>query len=462
MKKLLIAIILFVAILAYVSFYKAPSKAKDTPICVLSLKERVDTARMITYVDSTYNVGLCYPSFFVIVDTEPGTARFRYPSDSVNEIALTMFVEPNVEGWNIKDAVEHLTDSNCTCAKQGDDYYMMSGMFSDNPLALFYEKCFLIDGKWVNLTLYYLAEYETAIGRLIDSVKCWNPKPLMLDKKNKEIEMDSTKVSLTTLGLDIKTDLRYGYKNCSVKMPNIKGLQVTSRWAYCKKDSCNSGYYVIGMKCPPVRTLRRWTNDKLWEEMKDKDKGYYKKAPKTIVDNPASSATKISDFYINQWLRHYNHDLNSFLKCEGAGKLAFPTEQFGLIITDVWHKKNYYTMCVHQWYDMMSNGCPYTTSYYTIDASTGKELSLNSLVSKNDYPKLEDLLKRKLAWMKKQRDAFPLQDIDFLSNCTGVALVKEGLLVYYHPYTIGAGFEDQYNVIFPYSQLKKEGITIKI
>ena len=143
---------------------------------VQQLKRQIGSAKMITYLDQAYNVRISYPDFFVVTDTTPGTARFRFPNDSVNEIALTMFVEPNIEGWNIKEAVLHLTDSLNTCIEEGKDYFIMTGEFSDNPRALFLEKCFLIDGNWIDYTLYYVSYYDEAIERLANLVKEWEPR----------------------------------------------------------------------------------------------------------------------------------------------------------------------------------------------------------------------------------------------------------------------------------------------
>ena len=277
---------------------------------------------------------------------------------------------------------------------------------------------------------------------------------------NNTVEPDSTVVPITTFGLSFDSDPRFGFKNYSVKMPKIMGLFTSSRWAYCRKDSCNTGYYIVGIRCPENKFIRRWVNNKLWEKMKNE--GFEKKAPSEIVDELSIPISKATEFYLNQWQRHYDNYLNGFLKCEGSGRFAFPTEQYGLIITDIWKHKKYCTLCVHEWYDMLSNGCPYSTSFHTIDGTKGKELTLYNILSKTDYTKIERLLESKLLWMKEQRDALPLQEINYLENCSGVALIEEGLLFYYCPYTIGAGYEGQYNVVISYEQLKKSGINITI
>lgn len=143
---------------------------------VMKLKVRIDSAKMIEYTDKTYNVTVFYPDFFQDSDTtENGTARFNYPDDINREISLIMFVEPNVDGWSVKEAVKHLSDSLNHCVKEGDNYFIMSGQLDGSAQFLFLEKCFLIDNKWVDYTLYYHSQHKEAIGRLVDLLMAWEP-----------------------------------------------------------------------------------------------------------------------------------------------------------------------------------------------------------------------------------------------------------------------------------------------
>ena len=145
------------------------------------LKQRIDSAVMKTYLDTDYLVEVSYPDFFVVCDTvEEGTARIYYPSKQEQRIALMMFVEPNVEGWIIHEAIKNLSNSNNVCQEEGEDYYIMSGQIDQEPRARFFEKCYLLNGLWINYTVYYFAEDKDAIGRLIDTVKEWYPRASML------------------------------------------------------------------------------------------------------------------------------------------------------------------------------------------------------------------------------------------------------------------------------------------
>ena len=44
---------------------------------------------------------------------------------------------------------------------------------------------------------------------------------------------------------------------------------------------------------------------------------------------------------------------------------------------------------------------------------------------------------------------------------SGCALLKEGLIIYFHPYTIGQGAEGQFIAIIPYNILNANNIRFK-
>lgn len=180
MRKLLFLLCVIICGLTYVLSVNTPRKTGAGISPVKQLKKRIDSAEMKTYYDNKYDVVVYYPDFFVITDSMPGTARFRYPGDSVTTVALTMFVEPNIEEWNIEEAVYNLSDSANVCKKVGENFFIISGKFSDAPLAHYLEKCFLIDGNWIDYTLYYDAYNESAIERLYNMLLEWNPRPLLI------------------------------------------------------------------------------------------------------------------------------------------------------------------------------------------------------------------------------------------------------------------------------------------
>jgi hypothetical protein len=142
-----------------------------------NVKEKLESPKMLTYIDKTYGVKVQYPDFFDASDTtEPGTARFHYINGNRRDISLVMFVEPNIKCWNIADAISNLSDSTTICMESTEDYYIMLGKL-DNGRGSYVEKCFLIDNTWVNYTLYYKPQYEEMMGKLKEMIMKWEPFP---------------------------------------------------------------------------------------------------------------------------------------------------------------------------------------------------------------------------------------------------------------------------------------------
>jgi len=44
--------------------------------------------------------------------------------------------------------------------------------------------------------------------------------------------------------------------------------------------------------------------------------------------------------------------------------------------------------------------------------------------------------------------------LNLLAGMDGIAIIPEGVIVYYHPYAIGSGAEGQYNALIPVNELK--------
>jgi hypothetical protein len=183
MKKLFLVILVIIGIGCLIC---CPNKSVDETSMVeespskeeQDLKSPMDTAKILTYVDKTYNVRVPYPSYFVATDTsEAGTARFCYPGNLVRKMTLTMFVEPNVEGWTIKDAVEHLSDSTTICMDSNESFFIMYGKGENDSRDCYVEKCFLVNDYWIDYTLFYRPECEERDGmeKLMAMVMKWEP-----------------------------------------------------------------------------------------------------------------------------------------------------------------------------------------------------------------------------------------------------------------------------------------------
>ena len=141
------------------------------------LKKKMEKGEMKTYIDTTYNVAVPYPDFFEVATLEPGTARFFYRVGDEKAVAIVMFVEPNIEGWNIQEAAVNLSDSANFCIGVGENFFLMSSTKYVDPDHPFFEKCFLIDGNWIDYAVYFQSDYLDAIYPLLYTLLDWKPQP---------------------------------------------------------------------------------------------------------------------------------------------------------------------------------------------------------------------------------------------------------------------------------------------
>lgn len=98
-----------------------------------------------------------------------------------------------------------------------------------------------------------------------------------------------------------------------------------------------------------------------------------------------------------------------------------------------------------------SCGCPSGATYCTFDKKTGRKLGYDDFFVPESVDSINKLLKQEHSREYKKRndsDYYYFEDYSIFSGkqeC--VALVKEGFLFYYEPYSIGCGAEGQYNLI---------------
>ena len=271
---------------------------------------------------------------------------------------------------------------------------------------------------------------------------------------------NAQKVKISTWQIPIGGTLLGDAEN-EYKIPKEPGFYTSTRWSRCEKDTCDyhAGYHVMGVRCPNNLPVKQWVSEIIWKEMKKEwigDEDVYMDIEKLPINTADISNKDIADYYLDSWKKQYDHYI---IKPHEYGFL----EQYGLFVMDVWKYNQYNTMWVYSWYDHRSSGDNTQNSFYTVSLISGKVMTLKDIIDEKDFPKLEKLLKQKILRLVRQNGfEFYGDEKPLLDQISGIALVKEGLIVYFHPYTIGCGAEGQYNVIFPYSQLKRDHIQIKI
>ena len=241
--------------------------------------------------------------------------------------------------------------------------------------------------------------------------------------------------------------------------PSIQGLYFKSCMESCHKDYCKSKRAVLAISCPKKKSLLRWVSDMAC----DFADGCTDDSSKHIRPNKSlKSAKEICDYYIDV-ARKFFKDVVKVCAYEAD----LPCEQRGRLIADVWQKGNIHTFVVAGWYDWGSCGDNTAFSYFTVDASTGEELSYANLIDKSDEDKLDRLLPKYLGngyekWTASADRVKSNSGKKLISQMDGCALLKEGLIIYYYPYTIGCGADGEFIAIIPHEVLRDNGIKLNV
>lgn len=130
-------------------------------------------------------------------------------------------------------------------------------------------------------------------------------------------------------------------------------------------------------------------------------------------------------------------------------------EQYAIFLGYAMITEEYFTMEENTWYDNYSCGNKEKTSWFTVNRETGKELSLYDIIDKQRIKEFNKLLIKHLCnregyWI----DNHSWEQESICNQFNGIALVQEGVVVYYHPYQIGCGAEGQFNSLIPYAELE--------
>lgn len=268
----------------------------------------------------------------------------------------------------------------------------------------------------------------------------------------------------------IATDFKYfnfgrigyfdrSFKDDTLAFPPIKGLVHKCAYAMCPTDTCFSEYVVLALRCPPVQPLLNWLSDTVHTYLEEfpVGQGLSLATDKrlSIPKKYMKSDKALCNYYINQLQHVYDgwhctgdddHDRNVI------------NSQAGLLISDCWNAKGFYTFYILEWADNGGNGYNARESYLTRDAATGKALGLQDFVPEDKLDRLAALVMPRLINGKKeyyirQVNVEPKDYISILNRADGCALIAEGLIFYYYAYNIGFGCDGQYEAVVPYEEL---------
>ena len=257
---------------------------------------------------------------------------------------------------------------------------------------------------------------------------------------------------------------KLGYRDRSFQedtllFPPIEGLVHGSAYALCPKDTCFAEYAVLALRCPPIQPLLNWVADTVNTFIQECPIGNglltYNDKQLDIPVKYLKSDKAICDYYIGQ-LQHTYDDWH----CTGEGDHDILNEQAGLLLADCWHTGNLYTFYRIDWYDWMSGGNNARESWWTVDATSGKLLSLSDFILPDKLDTLAALMTPRLI---NDKDSFildqypykPEEYTDILQCANGCALIPEGLVFYFYPYNLGSGADGQFEAVIPYEELNR-------
>ena len=232
------------------------------------------------------------------------------------------------------------------------------------------------------------------------------------------------------------------------EFPSIPGMKYRSCMVVCPIDSCFGQRALIALRCPDNSVLLDAISGRLCD--------YSNKITHSTAirkcEKPESSGT-IRSYYIDAIRNHISKHTEH---TEGQN---LPNEQHGILISDCWQSGDYYTFYEATWFDMDSNGNQTTESYFTVDSKTGKQLQLEDIVQQDNWNHLEQILPKYLiSETGKHYEATVLEPWNFtshelLENRTGCAVIREGLVIYYHPMVIDGALTGGYKAVIPYDKL---------
>ena len=231
------------------------------------------------------------------------------------------------------------------------------------------------------------------------------------------------------------------HKDIAPDLPPLKGMKYRTFTTRLPKAR-NFSRDILAVKSPKKDTLLSWAANMI-------AKRYGVTIPS---DKKFKSSGEIADFVMDNKIASYRRIENELTVEDWDFN-----EQEGILVADVWHSGDTYTFFYSSWIDSGFH-LSMTESWFTINAATGKEYTLFDFIDKRDEAALIDLIAKYLwnhqdRWIDKYPDQFS-EHPEWLLDCSGAALTKNGLIVYYHAPQIGCYADGQFNAVIPYEELK--------
>lgn len=278
-----------------------------------------------------------------------------------------------------------------------------------------------------------------------------------------EVKQDSVSAAYKYIFFGKLGFMERSFQEDTLVFPPIEGLVNRSAYAMCPKDTCFAEYTVLALRCPPIQPLLNWVADTVSAFVHECPIGNglstYNNGELSIPAKHLRSDKEICDYYIGQLKHAYDN-----WHCTGEGDHGVINEQAGLLLADCWNNGSLYTFHRMDWYDWLSCGNNTRESWWTVDAKTGKPLTLDDMVRQEKKDSLSNLMMAQLVngrgeLYAEQYAEASRNKLEVLSRADGSALISDGLVIYFYPYILSFGADGQYKAVIPYTEL--EGILKK-
>ena len=253
--------------------------------------------------------------------------------------------------------------------------------------------------------------------------------------------------------------MQRSFQEDTLLFPPIDGLVHMSAYAFCPTDTCVAEYATLALRCPPIAPLLDWVADTVSNFAHSCPIGgglrKYNGKNLSIPKKDLESDEEICKYYID----HLRHTYDNW-HCTGEGDHGVLNEQAGLLLADSWHTGDLHTFYRIDWYDWMSCGNNTRESWWTVDATTGKLLSLSDFILPDKQDALTALMMPRIVNGKrekliKQYPTYIAEAKDLLKRADGCALIPEGLVIFFYPYNLGTGADGEYEAVIPFEELNE-------
>ena len=166
MKKLIPIIILLIC-----GFVSCNTNSND-PVEIL--KQKINKAEMVEYVDTIYGAKLLYPDFFKVDSVGRASAFFSYSDENVKILNFEYYISPPRLFDSTKEAVRFMTSNPlATSSEVKTGSFIITEEYENFPHDKCVSKYYKTKYGWASYSLTYEKEYEDAVKRLIKMVKDW-------------------------------------------------------------------------------------------------------------------------------------------------------------------------------------------------------------------------------------------------------------------------------------------------